>query len=46
MTKLTFSYLEYYVYCICPRLKEIDLLIKTSVDFLSASEIANILILT
>ena len=46
MTKTTFSYLEYYAYCIRPKLKEIDLFIKTKPKKLSVSETANILNLT
>ena len=46
MIKTTFSYLEYYAYCIRPKLKEIDLFIKTSLKGLSVSETANILNLT
>ena len=46
MVKTTFSYLEYYAYCIRPKLKEIDLFIKTKSKKLSVSETSNILNLT
>ena len=46
MIKTTFSYLEYYAYCIRPKLKEIDLFIKTKPKRLSVSATANILNLT
>jgi len=46
MIKSTFSYLEYYAYCIRPKLKEIDLFIKTGKKSLSVTETANVLLLT
>jgi len=45
MTKTMFSYLEYYAYCIRPRLKEIDLFVKTSKRSISISDAASILML-